>query len=105
MDCTGSLARANLVRAGCLLIGLQYKACVVAALSLGKPCAGGCWSILIRRAARKQLAVGPRLIYHPGDRRPGKNPPAVLDNSRKSVAERVHPVGVEQRRRCRTLRQ
>src|ERR1700689_16048 len=55
-------------------------------------------SIAIRCSLREELAEWPRLINYAGDRRPSKNLAAVSEDSRKTIAEWMYPIGVEQRR-------
>src|ERR1700677_4574043 len=62
-------------------------------------------SVPIRRSLREELAEWTRLIHDAGDRGPGKNPATVGDNSRKSIADWMHPIGVEKRWGGRTVRQ
>jgi hypothetical protein len=61
-------------------------------------------SIAIRCTLREELAEWPRLINYAGDGRPSKNLAAVSEDSRKSIAEWMYPIGVEQRRRGGAIR-
>src|ERR1700682_733798 len=60
------------------------------------PSAGGL-SVPIRRSLGEELAEWTRLINDAGDRGPSKNPAAVGENSRKSIADWMHPIRVEKR--------
>src|SRR5882724_6397826 len=44
-----------------------------------------------------EFTEGTRLVNNAGDRGPGKNPPAVREDARKSLADWMHPIGVEER--------
>jgi hypothetical protein len=52
-------------------------------------------SVPIRRSLREELAEWTRLINDAGDGGPSKNAGAVSENSRKSIADRMHPMRVE----------
>src|SRR6202158_1549572 len=52
-------------------------------------------SVPIRRALREELAEWTRLVNDTGDRGPSKNPAALGENSRKSIADWMHPIRVE----------
>src|ERR1700680_3453927 len=62
-------------------------------------------SVPIRRALREELAEWTRLVNDTGDRGPSKNPAAVGENSRKSIADWMHPIRVEKRWGGGTIRQ
>jgi hypothetical protein len=62
-------------------------------------------SVPIRRSLREELAEWTRLINDAGDRGPSKNPAAVGENSRKSIADWMHPIRVENRWSGGTIRQ
>src|SRR5260221_4332788 len=62
-------------------------------------------SVPIRRSLREEVAEWTRLINDAGDRGSSKNPAAVGENSRKSIADWMHPIRVEKRWGGRTIRQ